>query len=93
MKYRLKLYIDTNNTNSIAVFGNRKKTCEEELANNYELEIIDIVNQSERAEKDSILAVPTLVKEHPLPIRKVIGNLSDRRKVMCGLDLLTEGKG
>ena len=69
-------------------FANLKRICEEQLADQYDLKVIDVLKEPHLAEKDKIIATPTLVKELPPPLRKVIGDLSDREKVLLGLDLV-----
>ncbi len=92
MKLLLKLYVTGHTPNSVIAFANLKKICEEELIDDYEIKVIDILKEPELAEKDKIIATPTLVKILPTPIRKVIGNLSDKEKVLYGLDLMLKGK-
>jgi circadian clock protein KaiB len=71
--------------------GNLRRICEEELRGEYELEIIDVLENPQLAEDEKILATPTLIKSLPLPLRRVIGDLSDRDKVLLGLDVLPGG--
>ena len=70
-----------------------RRICEEELKGEYELEIIDVLEQPEAAETDRILATPTLIKQLPPPLRRVIGDLSDRDKVLLGLEVRPTGGG
>jgi circadian clock protein KaiB len=67
---------------------NLRRICEDELKGRYELQIIDVMTQPQLAEDEKILATPTLIKQLPLPLRRVIGDLSDREKVLLGLDVL-----
>jgi circadian clock protein KaiB len=67
---------------------NLRKICDEELEGRYELQIIDVLAQPQLAENEKILATPTLIKQLPLPLRRVIGDLSDRERVLLGLDVL-----
>lgn len=86
-KYLLKLYISGSSPRADAAVRNLKRICEEELDGRYELEIIDVVANPEIAESDRILATPTLIKQLPPPLRRVIGDLSDREKVLLGLEV------
>lgn len=83
----LKLYITGRTTRSETAIRSLQRLCEEDLEGQYELVIVDVLEQPEEAEKGHILATPTVVKELPLPIRKVIGDLSDQEKVLIGLDI------
>jgi circadian clock protein KaiB len=73
--------------NSIAAFANLKRICETHLAGRYEIEVVDLTKQPALAAGDQILAVPTLVRKLPTPIKKIIGDLSDETRVLVGLDL------
>ena len=86
-KYILRLYIAGMTPKSTRAIANIKKICEEELEGRYELEIIDVYQQPEIAATEQIIAAPTLIKKLPLPLRKVIGDLSDKERVVLGLDL------
>jgi circadian clock protein KaiB len=77
---------------SIAAFSNLKKICEEHLSGKYHIEIIDLLEEPQLASGDQILAIPTLVRKLPSPIRKIIGDLSDTERVLVGLDLRPAGK-
>ena len=91
MKFRLKLYVTGQTSNSVRAIRNLEALCEREpLAGSYELEVIDVLEQPNLAEEHNILATPTLVREFPEPIRKVIGDLGDQEKVLLGLDLVRE---
>jgi len=83
----LRLYITGHTVNSRAATDNLRRIIDEELLGMYELEVIDVLEHPQLAEEDKILATPTLIKILPPPIRKVIGDLSDRDKVLLGLDL------
>jgi len=83
----LKLYIAGSTDRSVRAIQNAKEICEEHLAGRYELEVIDIFQQPKLAKDDQILAVPTLIKTLPLPLRRFIGDLSDRDVVLVGLDV------
>ena len=88
MKYQLRLYVIGQTPNSIRAMDNLKRICEEQLAGQYDLRVVDILKEPQLAEKDKIIATPTLVKDLPPPLRRVIGDLSDREKVLLGLDLV-----
>jgi circadian clock protein KaiB len=85
--YRLRLYIAGANPYSIRALANLKAVCEERLPGRYELEVIDIYQQPERLAHDHIVATPTLVRIAPLPMRTLLGDLSDRKCLLEGLDL------
>jgi circadian clock protein KaiB len=86
-KYQLRLYIAGNTPKSAAALKNLKKYCEEHLKGIYEIEVIDLLVNPQLAEGDQILAIPTLVKKVPEPVRKIIGDLSNEEKVLVGLDI------
>ena len=85
--FKLRLYITGYTSHSRRALENLRQICDEELQNEYELEVIDILEHPQLAEHEKILATPTLVKKLPEPVRKIIGDLSDREKVLFGLDL------
>lgn len=85
--FRLRLYVAGQTPKSVSAFANLKKICEEHLQGRYELEIIDLIENPGLARGDQILAVPTLVRRLPKPIKKIIGDLSNRERVLVGLDL------
>jgi circadian clock protein KaiB len=84
----LRLYIAGKQPRSMAAFSNLHKICEENLSGRYNIEVIDVAENPQLAQKDRILAVPTLVRTTPGPEKKIIGGLSDAKRVMAGLDLL-----
>lgn len=86
-KWQLRLYIAGNTQKSIAALTNLKKYCERHLSNQYEIEVIDLLVNPQLAAGDQILAIPTLVRKMPVPVRKIIGDLSNEEKVLVGLDL------
>jgi circadian clock protein KaiB len=86
--YVLRLYIAGNNLRSQMAVGNVKKICEEYLKGRYELEVVDIYQDHSKNPVDLVLAAPTLVKKLPLPLRKVIGDMTRKEKVLVGLDLV-----
>jgi circadian clock protein KaiB len=85
--FRLRLYIAGQTPRSVAALTNLRTICEEHLQGRYELEVIDLVKNPALAGGDQILAVPTLVRRLPTPIKKIIGDLSNRDRVLVGLDL------
>jgi len=87
-QYVLRLYIAGNNLRSRTAVENVKKICEENLKGRYELEIIDIYQDRTNTPDDLVLAAPTLIKRLPLPLRRVIGDMTIREKVLVGLDLV-----
>jgi circadian clock protein KaiB len=86
-KYLLKLYVTGSSARSEAAIENLHRICKDELNDCYELEVIDVIKRPDLAEKDRILATPTLVKQLPPPLRRVIGDLSDKDKVLLGLEV------
>jgi circadian clock protein KaiB len=86
-EYLLRLYVAGPSPRSLAVFENVKSLCEDHLAGRYRIEIIDLKKNPELMEGDQILALPALVRRLPKPIRRIIGNLSNRERVLVGLDL------
>ncbi len=92
-KYVLKLYVLGQTANSQKAIKNLNALLKNELKDLYTLKIIDVLKNPGLAEEDKILATPTLTKSLPLPIRKIIGDLSDKEKVLLGLDLTFEIKG
>lgn len=88
--YVLKLYVAGNTTNSVRALKTLKEILEQEFQGVYALKVIDVLKNPQLAEEDKILATPTLSKILPPPVRQIIGDLSDREKVLIGLDLLYE---
>jgi circadian clock protein KaiB len=86
-KYILRLYIAGSTIRSMSAIANIKKICEEKLEGQYVLEVIDLYQQPQLAAGHQIIAIPTLIKELPPPLRRIIGDLSDAEKVLIGLDL------
>jgi circadian clock protein KaiB len=86
-QWELRLYVAGQTPKSLAAFANLKKICEEHLAGEYHIEIIDLLKQPQLASGDQILAIPTLVRKLPSPIRKIIGDLSNTERVLVGLDI------
>ena len=97
-KFKLRLYITGTTPRSERAIANLEKLCETDLKGRYDLQIIDVLESPQLAEDEKILATPTLIKDLPPPLRRIIGDLSDSEKVLLGLDLspVTEdnkGKG
>jgi len=87
-KYVLRLYVTGMTPRSIYAINNIRKICEENLKGRYDLEVIDIYQQPEYAKKEQLIAAPTLIKKLPLPLRRLIGDMSDKEKIIVGLDLV-----
>jgi circadian clock protein KaiB len=88
----LRLYVAGQTPKSLIALSNLKKICEEYLQGRYRLRVIDLVKTPQLAQDDQILAIPTLVRNLPQPIRKIIGDLSDTQRVLVGLDVRPETK-
>ena len=86
-EYQLKLYVAGQTAKSMAALQNLKRLCETHLEGRYEIEVIDLLVNPRLAAGDQILAVPTLVRKFPEPIRKIIGDLSNEERVLVGLDV------
>ena len=86
--FLLRLYVAGQTPKSMTAFANLKKICEEHLAGRYEIEVVDLLKNPTLASGDQILAIPTLVRKLPEPVRKIIGDLSNTERVLIGLDLL-----
>jgi circadian clock protein KaiB len=85
--WELRLYVAGQTTKSLQAFANLKRICEEHLASRYQIEVVDLLTNPELAKGDQILALPTLVRKLPEPVRKIIGDLSNTERVLVGLDL------
>lgn len=85
--WELRLYVAGQTPKSLAAFANLKSLCESHLKGRYRIEVIDLVEQPKLSKGDQILAIPTLVRKLPQPVRKIIGDLSDTDRVLIGLDL------
>lgn len=86
-EFKLRLYVAGQTARSLQAFANLKVICEEHLEGRYHIEVVDLLENPQLARGDQILAVPTLVRKLPPPIRKIIGDLSDTERVLVGLDL------
>jgi len=85
--WELRLYVAGQTPKSLAAFANLKKICEEHLEGKYRIEVVDLLKNPQLARGDQILAIPTLVRKLPEPIKKIIGDLSNTERVLVGLDL------
>lgn len=85
--WNLRLYIAGETSRSMAALANLQKICDEHLAGKYQVEVVDLLKNPHLAEGDQILAVPTLVRRLPPPLKKIIGDLSNSQRVLVGLDL------
>lgn len=88
--YLLRLYVAGTSRQSMHAISNIKNICEKYLKNGYQLEVIDLYQQPERAKIDQIVAIPTLIKELPLPVCRIIGNLANAAQVCASLDIPTK---
>jgi circadian clock protein KaiB len=87
-KWILRLYVAGQTPKAITAFTNLKKICEDQLKGKYSIEVIDLLINPQLGSEDQILALPTLVRKLPVPVRKIIGDLSNTERVLVGLDLL-----
>lgn len=87
-KWILRLYVAGQTPKALTAFTNLKKICEEKLDGRFSIEVIDLLTNPQLGAEDQILALPTLVRKLPVPVRKIIGDLSDTERVLVGLDLL-----
>jgi len=85
--WNLRLYVAGQTPKSIAAFSNLKKICDEHLAGKYKIEVIDLLKNPQLAKGDQIIALPTLVRKLPEPIKKIIGDLANTERVLVGLDI------
>jgi circadian clock protein KaiB len=85
--WELRLYVAGQTPKSLVAFSNLKKICEEHLKGQYRIEVIDLLERPLLSRGDQIVAIPTLVRKLPVPVRKIIGDLSDTERVLVGLDL------
>jgi circadian clock protein KaiB len=86
--WELRLYIAGKTPKSVSALNNLKRYCEEHMQGRYKIEVIDLLLHPQLAEGDQIFAVPTLVRKVPVPIRKIIGDLSNEEKVLVGLNII-----
>lgn len=85
--WELRLYVAGTSMKAVAAIANLRSVCDTHLAGRYDLEIIDIMENPDAAERDRVVALPTLVRRTPLPVRKIIGDLSDESRVIMALDV------
>jgi circadian clock protein KaiB len=85
--WQLRLYVAGESAKSLVAFANLKQICEEHLRGRYEIEVVDLIENPRLARGDEIIAIPTLVRRLPNPLRKIIGDLSDTERVLVGLQL------
>ena len=90
-KWNMRLYVAGQTPKSLAAFSNLKQLCDQHLTGRYQIEVVDLLKQPQLAQNDQIVALPTLVRKLPEPIKRVIGDLSNLERVMIGLDLLAAG--
>ena len=86
-KWNLRLYTAGQSPKSLAALDNLKRVCEEHLAGNYSIEVVDLMKNPRLAKEDEIIAIPTLVRKIPAPLRKIIGDLSNTERALVGLQL------
>lgn len=91
-EWNLRLYVAGQTPKSLTAFANLKRMCEEHLADKYEIEVIDLTQQPHLAMSDQIVALPTLVRRLPAPIKRVVGDLSNSDRVLVGMDLVSAFK-
>jgi circadian clock protein KaiB len=92
-QFDLRLYVAGRTPKAVRAFANLRQICEEHLAGRYTIEVIDLFENPQLGRGDQILALPTLVRRLPTPIKKIIGDLSNTERVLVGLDLRERGKG
>jgi circadian clock protein KaiB len=91
--YHLRLYVAGQSPKSVRAVENLRRVCEEHLPGRYEIELVDLVQNPHLARSDEIIAVPTLIRKLPEPVRRIIGDLSDTEKVLVGLQLRQDRVG
>jgi circadian clock protein KaiB len=91
--WQLRLYVAGQTPRSVAAFANLKRICEEHLAGRYEIEVVDLVKHPQLAAGDQILAIPTLVRKLPQPLRKIVGDLRDTERALVGLQIRPAAAG
>lgn len=89
-QYVLKLYVTGSSSRSQRAISNLFRICQEQLGEQYDIRIIDVLEEPQAAEEDKILVTPTLIKQLPPPIQRIIGDMSNREMVLLGLDLVTK---
>ena len=89
--YKLILYVAGATPKSLEAFANLKKICEEYLKGQYSIDVVDLIKNPKLAKGDQIVAIPTLVRKLPQPLKKIIGDLSNKEKVLVGLNIIDKG--
>jgi circadian clock protein KaiB len=89
--FELRLYVAGRTPKAIRAFANLRRICEEHLEGRYQIEVIDLLENPQLGRGDQILALPTLVRRIPVPIKKIIGDLSNTERVLVGLDIRSRG--
>lgn len=92
-RWNLRLYVAGQTPKSLSAFSNLKRICEEHLAGRYNIEVIDLLKQPQLAQGDQIVALPTLVRKLPEPIKRIVGDLSSTERVIVGMDLRSMTNG
>jgi len=91
--WQLRLYVAGQTPRSVAAFANLKRICEDHLAGRYDIEVVDLLKQPQLAAGDQILAIPTLVRKLPQPLRKIVGDLRDTERALVGLQIRPATRG
>jgi circadian clock protein KaiB len=92
-RYHLRLYVAGQTAKSMAAMANLRRVCESHLAGRYDIEVIDLIQNPKLAAGDQIVAIPTLIRRLPEPLKRIIGDLSNTERVLVGLDVVTKGGG
>jgi circadian clock protein KaiB len=90
-KWNLRLYVAGQTPKSLTALANLKRICSEHMNGQYEIEVIDLMENPQLAQRDQIVAIPTLVRELPSPLKRIIGDLSNTERVLVGLDVTPRG--
>jgi circadian clock protein KaiB len=90
-KWNLRLYVAGQTPKSITALANLKRICDEHMSGRYEIEVIDLMENPQLARRDQIVAIPTLIRELPSPLKRIIGDLSNTDRVLVGLDVTARG--
>jgi circadian clock protein KaiB len=89
--FKLVLYVAGTTPKSLEAFANLKKICDEHLKGQYSIDVVDLIKNPKLARGDQIVAIPTLVRKLPPPLKKIVGDLSNKEKVMVGLNIIEKG--
>jgi len=90
-KWNLRLYVAGQTPKSVMALANLKRICDEHMQGKYSVEVIDLMENPQLARRDQIVAIPTLVRELPSPLKRIIGDLSNTERVLVGLDVVSQG--